>query len=40
MIATVGLLGILLGVAASVLLVTRAWSAARNGDASPKPIET
>lgn len=40
MIATVGLLGILVAVAGAVLLTTRGWAAAAGKDAPAKPIET
>ncbi len=38
MIATAGLLGILVALVASVLLTTRAWAASRSKDATPKSI--
>lgn len=39
MIATVGLLGIMLATVASVLLVVRSWQASRSEQATAKPIE-
>lgn len=39
MIATIGLLGILLATASSALLIDRAWAAARSPQASPRRVE-